>query len=536
MRTLLDPEVLASPDPPRWLSEVAILAGAGVSMVGPTRLPSGPGLLRSAIRTLVSDQRIAGPRDTALSRPGVEQLVPELMFQRINDILGSLPAELYATFSVARPNGVHLALAAAGSAGAAIATTNYDLAIEAALGPGQKPPLHLHGSVVDLATIVHTIRAIGRGMPDEVDAAFTVLLRGRRVTIVGYSGNDREVMDALVAARPKSVTWLVRPPNDPAFRNIERIRPRLNALAVETCDLDALHRAWAERYAPRIAALDQSAPRSANAGATALPVPPLQQLEIVMAVFLQLQEYEGAAISAQVASELEGTAEHRASIVALHAFAARRAGQLADAVELAETAARLASDAQANVRARALTEIGLANLELDPPAVDAAEPALREAHDILAQATDKDINEITGSLLASAEQNLGFLEESKKAYAEALAHYRRALEMKRQGGDLAYEITAARDVALMLMVLGRDREAEPYLARFRDLAVEYSDYYELANFDLDLGRYRLMQRRWDDAERLLADAVDAFARIKAHAAMRRATTLLAKARRRPDAP
>jgi tetratricopeptide (TPR) repeat protein len=459
--------------------------------------------------------------------------VPELMFQRISDILGALPAELYAPFGVARPNGVHLALAAASNRGASIATTNYDLAIEAALGPDERAPLHLHGSVADIATIVHTIRAIGRGLPADVGAAFTAMLDGRRVTIVGYSGNDREVMEALVAARPSSVTWLVRSPDDPAFPNIERIRPTLNALTVETCDLEALARAWTGRYASRITALGWRASGAANADGCAINVPPLKQLEIVLAVFLQLQDYRGAAIAAKMETAIEGSAEDRASIVALHAFAARRAGRLADAIELAGTAARLASDAQGNVRARALTEVGLANLELDPPDVAAAEPALYEAYDVLATATTQEGNEITTSLLASAEQNLGFLEESRGEYVEALARYRRALDMKRRGGDLAYEITSARDVALMLMVLGRDGEAGPYLARFRDLAAQYSDYYELANFDLELGRYRLLQRRWADAERLLSAAEDGFARINAHAALGRAATLLAEVRRRP---
>lgn len=272
--TLLDVEALASPKSSELLSEVAILVGAGVSMVGPTRLPSGPEMLRSSIRNLVNDRRIVGARDAALSRPGVAQLVPELMFQRISDILGALPAELYAPFGLARPNGVHFALAAASSRGASIATTNYDLAIEAALGRDERPPLHLHGSVADVATIVHTIRAIGRGLPDSIGAAFTAMLNGRRVAIVGYSGNDREVMDALVAARPSSVTWLVRSSDDPAFPNIERIRPKLNAVTVETCDLEALARAWNGRYGSQITALGRYASGAANADESAISVPP----------------------------------------------------------------------------------------------------------------------------------------------------------------------------------------------------------------------------------------------------------------------
>ncbi len=180
-----------------------------------------------------------------------------------------------------------------------------------------------------------------------------------------------------------------------------------------------------------------------------------------------------------------------------------------------------------------MTEVGLANLELDPPDTAAAEPALREAYDVLATATNREGNEITASLLASAEQNLGFLEESRGEYLEALLRYRRALDMKRRGGDLAYEITSARDVALMLMVLGREGEAGPFLTRFRDLAAQYSDYYELANFDLELGRYRLLQRRWVDAERLLTAAEDGFARVNAHAARRRAAALLEEVRRHP---
>jgi hypothetical protein len=83
---------------------------------------------------------------------------------------------------VARPNGIHESLAHLAVEGAFVATTNFDLAIESAAASQRlllpdRVPLHLHGRADDPASLVHTIRAVGRGLPDGIDERFAAGLR-----------------------------------------------------------------------------------------------------------------------------------------------------------------------------------------------------------------------------------------------------------------------------------------------------------------------------------------------------------------------
>jgi tetratricopeptide (TPR) repeat protein len=511
--------------------DLALLTGAGTSMIAPTNLPSGTEMLRRATRTLVPDDRLARCREDTLAKEGIPRLVPELVFQRFHDILDELPPLLYNPFRSAVPNGVHQLVAELLARGAFVATTNFDLALEAAAhrsvsdGPTARI-LHLHGRVDDHASLVHTIRAVGRGLPEPIERELGSGVRHRTLYVLGYSGNDREVMHAIGEARPTRVVWIVRAPTGLVMENLAHHSRRLANLSLQVTDLSCVHQVVVQRSGLPAPTIEPHRPSAA-----APAVPPLVQLELLLAILLQLQDYSAAGAAAEIAEDLPGEDEQRASICCLKSFAARRSGDLTGATAIARRAIELAARARSTVRGRARTELALALLDAEPPPTDCAAELLHEAYALFEATVREDHTELAETLLASAKHNLGFLHEMKLDYETALAHYRAALAKKVRLGDLPYQITSERDVALMLILLDRPAEAAPHLSRFHSLATEYADPYELAAFDLSLGMHRLHQRRPEDATGALRRARDAFGRIGDAAARARAERLLAEAER-----
>jgi len=313
------------------------------------------------------------------------------------------------------------------------------------------------------------------------------------------------------------VTWVVRANDDRALTNLRRVGCDLPCLSVQAVDLEEVDRLLRTEYS---GAIDH---RPRTQGATRpLAVEPLLQLEVLLAVTLELQHYRLAVGLANLRESLPGNPSHRASIYALQSFAARRSGDLQNALLYGEHAVRLASPENPISRGRACTDLALACLDLEPPDIARASGLLDEARALFEASPGGDQNDKRDSLLASAEHNRGFLCETAGEYEQALKHYRRALTMKRQIGDLPRQISSERDTALMLMLLNRPREAAPHMERFMALASEYSDTYERAYFDLALGRHRLRQGRATDARTPLLRAVEAFTAIGDQASVEKA--------------
>jgi tetratricopeptide (TPR) repeat protein len=469
---------------------LALLAGAGVSMVGGTRLPSGPQLLEDTYRRLVTDDRLAVAVDDLFARDEAKRLVPELVLQRVHDILETLPAFIYAPFVDARPNAVHLLVAQMCAEGHFVATTNFDLAIETAARRAQLTlpdhlPIHLHGRADKPETIVHTIRQVGRGLPKDVSRRLTVGLSGKSLIVIGYSGNDREVLNAITAAKPSAVFWVVRDQSDRAVANIDRI---LGALArVDTWAVDL---GDCERLLPKLL----PGRRTTRARAGDVPsISPLLQLEMLLGLALQLQDYAFARSLVLKHEWLEGEPCERASILALGAFAERRTGDMEAAVRLGERALDIApGGSRPTLAYRINTEIGLAYLDRDPPQLDAAQRHLAAATEIAdgLRRHAGSAGDNAHAMFASAVHNLGYLHERQGDYPAALAMYETGLRLKKEVGDLPYQISSERDVSLMLALLGRAVEARDHFDRFTHLADMYGDRFEIAFYFLSLARLR----------------------------------------------
>lgn len=183
-----------------------VLTGAGVSLAPPSSLPSGDQLAR-LLWLLVAGSGPHHCSDTVIDTVAQDTaagsgLRLEEMAETLSGVLDStLIACVYEVVANAKPNTAHLALAALGVR--TLLTVNVDKLHETA---GQ-PAIHLHGICDDPTSIITTIGGYLKGLPQSTTDSLRQAVAGRRVTTLGYSGRDRDVLPLLVSFNPAALDF-----------------------------------------------------------------------------------------------------------------------------------------------------------------------------------------------------------------------------------------------------------------------------------------------------------------------------------------
>lgn len=197
---------------PVELARAVMLCGAGISVEPPSDLPSGDAL---ALRTFdLAANSGAHPYDAgAVAR--VRDLIRsgELRLEVICDLLArELPAAtVISPFEIlcdALVNRMHVAIALL--APTAVVTTNQDRLLErgAALVGNDLTVVHLHGRCDQPDSIITTIGGYLQGLSGLAEQELAALVEGRDLVVLGYSGRDLDVMNALTKTNPRRVVWI----------------------------------------------------------------------------------------------------------------------------------------------------------------------------------------------------------------------------------------------------------------------------------------------------------------------------------------
>jgi tetratricopeptide (TPR) repeat protein len=226
-----------------------VLAGAGISKLGPSFLPDwfsfNRGILEEAKAcTLRELPWPDGKAQSALKGLTIEQ-IPVEVFSDL--VVRSFAAEGYFTvldvLDSDQSNANHQALATLAQRGAlrTIVTTNFDTLIERAFREADVPLTVLtaadlsddganaerttlykvHGSITSADRLVDTVSQKLRGLPTPMRERLGQLYRTHHVLVLGYSGGDlRFGKDYLalssIDADSPGFTWVVRPNSKPA--------------------------------------------------------------------------------------------------------------------------------------------------------------------------------------------------------------------------------------------------------------------------------------------------------------------------------
>lgn len=223
--------------------EVTVLSGAGVSVEGPSSLPTGWELTRrvfdafflpGTLDTVLAHHRSVGWLTRPHCQLATQTVNPRI--PRLETVLGVVARshgehmvdQAVADVARAVPNRLHHFFAQHLSHNGGHLTANFDECVESAarirdLTFADTELLHFHGSTgPDGGQLGATLERIERGFPPDVAAEFVRLLRKRPVLLVlGYSGSDFFDVDVTFASlgsdalAGRSVIWVIHSDHEP---------------------------------------------------------------------------------------------------------------------------------------------------------------------------------------------------------------------------------------------------------------------------------------------------------------------------------
>lgn len=273
----LDWRALVAPGGPRQL---AVLAGAGVSLNAPANLLDGGSFMRQVVRRAVprgvdAEWALSALRlpDVPLRRPGEMLRFELLMHALVQHDLDPQLNVLNCFDACERPNGNHFALAELIHEGAIVVTTNFDRLIEIAwhrlyanehleiaVFNEDFPPSaddvagptlwKIHGSLsVDGRDTRRSVQAtmasaLSTSLSSRKAVFLASVLRSRDVVVVGYSGWDDFDLVPIIGdtMSTRRLTWI---DHAPAYGGISDATQALAACtAMFECDAVGRDRVW----------------------------------------------------------------------------------------------------------------------------------------------------------------------------------------------------------------------------------------------------------------------------------------------------
>jgi len=259
VRELLDKLTRVSP------RDVTVLSGAGLSVDGPSSLPTGPELTDRIVDAFFLPGTLGKIRarhaavdwfDKDLCPLKDVDIAPRP--PRLETVLG-VAARIHgariverstADMAAAEPNRLHHFFAQHLGQGGGHLTANFDVCVERAaavrgLTWSKDDFLHFHGSIGGSEELGATLAAVEKGFTPQRAAEFLALLTKRPVLLVaGYRGSDFFDVNTAIAALPPNslrglrVIWLQHSDHDPHTLPPRRSAPDERELSL----FDILHR------------------------------------------------------------------------------------------------------------------------------------------------------------------------------------------------------------------------------------------------------------------------------------------------------
>lgn len=192
-----------------------------------------------AARTVLSHRKLHSYWKRIKTRERYQKLIPEILFQRLYEGLRERLFPFFHVLSVTQSNLVHRVLAkVADDFQCPLFTTNFDTFIDD-LCSNPKSVIHLHGELRDPKTLITRINQVGHGLDETLRRGMLSSLYGKSLYVMGYSGNDKDIIDVINRSRVKSVFWVMRNARDSwTLQNIRSVRA--NSATVVEMDLSRL--------------------------------------------------------------------------------------------------------------------------------------------------------------------------------------------------------------------------------------------------------------------------------------------------------
>lgn len=424
-------------------SNISFLIGAGVSMLPPCSLPSGAEIKDLAVSTVCKLKKLQKYWLKIQALPKYQNIIPEILFQRLYECLGT---NLYPFFDIlrfAKPNLGHKILASLSEREKTpILTTNFDLLIDENF-EGHSPVLHLHGHINNKEFMTTRINQVGRGLRRDLRSTVRNYIESRVICILGYSGNDNDIRQLIKASKAKYIMWLVRNKDDRAWSNFEFFKNDPKKFLIAEGDLAVLFSAIEKKYELKV---DIPHNVSENDRFKVLhdwskKLSISDRYACISKIFLELEEYTFAHEALEQGFNYGLNSSKGGWFKTQLAYSLRMIGDFNKMEQAANESIEL-NKAEANYfeLANAYKILGLSMLEKASPNPTAAVKFFRDAISNLRKidegAFDLPQQELAIITAGQLYNNLGLGLLYNEEYSEALNAYKKSLAFKKQIGDL----------------------------------------------------------------------------------------------------
>jgi len=504
------------------------LVGAGISMLPPCSLPSGAELKNLALECLLGHQDLINYAKKIKNHTKYINIVPEVLFQRFYE---ALREELYPFFNVlnyANTNLAHKSLAyISNQYDLKIFTTNFDLLIEEYLNLKTKV-IHLHGSLNDLSQMMIRINQVGRGIELNFKNILKKEIYEKSLYILGYSGNDKDIIDAINGCKVNKIYWFVRSNTDNfVLNNINRLNSTFECIVTE-CDLVDLFNSLSAYFSignidPKSIRdfHDLQSKRLSHVTTLSRTINTADKFACYGKVFFELEEYiTSSNVFIKAANKNFDKGIHNKYW--FYAEAANCMRIIGDFEKGFEYAKKVIDDNNSknylNVLAASYNNYGLLLLEKENPEPKESVKYFKKA----IKALDKFSKTIEGKkwteginiFKARMLNNLGLACENTDDFANSLEYYKSSLKIKQKIGDLIGISQTSANIAILFYKNKEYKKSYYWKKKVKNLSDKYQLYYQQAYLLRRIGSLNCQYGRKKIGLKLVQEALNIFKQLE----------------------
>lgn len=482
-------------------------------MLPPSGLASGHELKDACIRAIRAvDSELNNHSSQLRNYHRYWKVTPELVFQSLFEILAWKLYRYFEHLLLADPNHGHSVLGRlAGIYKLPILTTNFDPLIERA-APAGTAVKHLHGNLADVRQMVVRLNQVGLGLAPGERKAMTSATANKTLYVLGYSGADTDILDALKGADLRRIVWFARKPvSKELHTNIGYVATRHKCHIAVTdlrklfVDLGEIFQVSPGGGTPR----DRD--RRLKIEEWATTITKAEAWACIGDVYSLIENHELAAEIYLKGTRHANERFPKAWFLNEAADCMRLAGRFSDAHKCARRALQVNhTPTDWIIIAGTLNLLGLVELDKECPDPKRAIPYFTKAARALRNYHPTPISLVTqdGAIgfLSRIHNNLGLSLLRQKRYREAIRCFKTSLSIKRQRGDLTGMCITSMNACIASYRLKDFARAAAWKKKALAIGKRYDRRFDQAYLHYTLGVASCQQGRRKRGLSMLEDA------------------------------
>jgi tetratricopeptide (TPR) repeat protein len=480
-----------------------LFVGAGVSMQPPCNLPSGMDLKNLIISHLSPPQERKFILRTIKNLESYNLIVPEIIFQRAYEVIGEKLLPFFDILKHAPSNNGHFILAKfIEKNNCKLFTTNFDELIEKYTAE-KKSIVHLHGQLNNIANMIIRINQVGKGLNSYLQKQFKEDNARKSLIVLGYSGNDKDIIDIFNSTDFNSIFWVAKNANEERLRkNLSQIKNQKNLTVIEA-NLTELFNELQTRLNLKYEANDDivtNFDQTIYLKEWSAEMTSSEKYSFIEKLFFDLDDYEHSLHFTKKAIQKKIFDDIRTKSWFFNeaAYTSRNMGNFISAMYFINQAIKH-RDENYFVIANSFNIKGILLLESIPPKPNESLPFFKKAELNLKKfkpniRIDYREEELI-AFLSRIYNNIGLAYANIKNYSAAINYYQKSLRLKRKVGNLDGICITATNICLAYLYSSKKNNYYFWKKKIFFLLDKYGFSFSKAYFYRECGEYFCNQKK-----------------------------------------